>query len=187
MRAAALAVTLTALAVAAWLVAAPPSAHAEPPAPGTAAPDFSLLDQTGTVRTLADFSGKWLVLYFYPRDDTPGCTTQACTFRDEIARVRAAGAEVVGVSVDSVESHADFAAKHQLPFPLLADTGGHVAETYGALRSLGPVKMARRHTFVINPRGHVAARYLDVDPKANVAEVIEALERLGAGPAAQPS
>jgi thioredoxin-dependent peroxiredoxin len=181
MRAAALAVTLTALAVAAWLVAAPPSAHAEPPAPGTAAPDFSLPDQTGTVRTLADFSGRWLVLYFYPRDDTPGCTKQACAFRDDIAALRAAGAQVVGVSVDGVESHAAFARKHGLPFPLLADTEGDVAAAYGSLRKLGPLRMARRHTFVIDPQGRIAARFLDIDPEANVAEVLAVLRTRGAG------
>jgi len=151
---------------------------AEPPEVGAAAPDFSLPDQAGKTHTLADYAGRWLVLYFYPKDDTPGCTTQACNFRDDIVRIRKLGAEVVGVSVDDVASHADFAKKHGLPFPLLADTGGAVAESYGALRDLMVMKMARRVTFIVGPTGRVAQRYLDVDPKAHAAEVVADLQRL---------
>lgn len=154
------------------------TAFAEPPAVGAPAPAFELPDQTGTTRRLADYRDRWLVLYFYPRDDTPGCTKQACTFRDDIARLRAAGAEVVGVSVDSVQSHAEFAAKHTLPFPLLADTEGTLADAYGALRTLGPIRMARRHTFVIDPHGRIAARFLNVDPERNSAQVLAALADL---------
>ena len=151
---------------------------AEPPAEGTAAPAFSLPDQAGKTHTLADYAGRWLVLYFYPKDDTPGCTTEACNFRDDIARIRRLGAEVVGVSVDDVASHADFAAKHKLPFPLLADEGGNVAESYGALRDLMVMKMAKRQTYIIDPNGRIARRYLDVDPKTHAAEVVADLERL---------
>lgn len=154
------------------------AAFAEPPAAGAPAPAFELPDQTGTTRRLADYRDRWLVLYFYPRDDTPGCTKQACAFRDDIARLRAVGAEVVGVSVDSVESHAEFAAKHTLPFPLLADTEGKLADAYGALRTLGPIRMARRHTFVIDPQGRIAARFLDVDPERDSAQVLAALADL---------
>lgn len=153
-------------------------AFAEPPDAGAPAPAFELPDQTGTTRRLADYRERWLVLYFYPRDDTPGCTKQACTFRDDIARLRAAGAEVVGVSVDSVESHAEFAAKHTLPFPLLADTEGKLADAYGALRTLGPIRMARRHTFLIDPQGRIAARFLNVDPERNSEQVLAALADL---------
>ncbi len=167
------------LLTALFLLIAPAFAlAAEPPEIGAAAPDFSLPDQAGKTHTLADYAGRWLVLYFYPKDDTPGCTTQACNFRDDIVRIRKLGAEVVGVSVDDVASHADFAKKHGLPFPLLADTGGAVAESYGALRDLMVMKMARRVTFIVGPTGRVAQRYLDVDPKAHAAEVVADLQRL---------
>lgn len=151
---------------------------AEPPEIGAAAPAFSLPDQNGKTRSLADYAGRWLVLYFYPKDDTPGCTTEACNFRDDIVRIHKLGAEVVGVSVDDVASHAAFAKKHSLPFPLLADVGGAVAASYGALRDLKVIKMAKRMTFIIDPEGRVAQRYLDVDPKVHVAEVVADLERL---------
>ncbi len=150
---------------------------AEAPAPGSAAPAFSLPDQVGKTHALTDYAGRWLVLYFYPRDDTPGCTTEACNFRDDIARIRKLGAEVVGVSVDSVASHADFAAKHTLPFPLLADTDGKLADAYGALRDLLVMKFARRQTYIIDPAGRIAHRYLTVDPKTHAAEVVADLER----------
>jgi peroxiredoxin Q/BCP len=151
---------------------------AEPPAIGAAAPAFNLPDQAGKTHALSDYAGRWLVLYFYPKDDTPGCTTEACNFRDDIVRIRRLGAEVVGVSVDDVASHADFAEKHSLPFTLLADTDGAVAASYGALRDLMVMKMARRVTFIIDPQGRVAHRYLDVDPDTHAAEVVADLERL---------
>lgn len=169
---------LTKSLLAAFALALCAPAFAESPQVGAPAPAFELPDQTGTVRRLADYHDRWLVLYFYPRDDTPGCTKQACAFRDDIARLRVAGAQVVGVSVDSVESHAEFAAKHTLPFPLLADTDGKLADAYGALRALGPIRMARRHTFVIDPQGRIAARFLDVDPERNSADVLAALANL---------
>ena len=151
---------------------------AEPPEIGAAAPAFSLPDQAGKTHALADYAGRWLVLYFYPKDDTPGCTTEACNFRDDIARIRKLGADVVGVSVDDTASHAAFAQKHSLPFTLLADEGGAVVASYGALRDMMVMKMAKRVTFIIDPKGRVAQRYLDVDPKAHAAEVVADLERL---------
>ena len=150
----------------------------EPPAEGAAAPAFSLPDQAGKTHALSDYAGRWLVLYFYPKDDTPGCTTEACNFRDDIVRIRRLGAEVVGVSVDDTASHADFAAKHKLPFPLLADTGGAVAESYGALRDLMVMKLAKRQTYIIDPRGRIARRYLEVDPKTHAAAVLADLAQL---------
>jgi len=150
----------------------------EPPAEGSTAPAFSLPDQAGKTHALADYAGRWLVLYFYPKDDTPGCTTEACNFRDDIARIRKLGAEVVGVSVDDTASHAAFATKHKLPFTLLADEGGKVAESYGALRDLMVMKMARRQTYIIDPKGRIAKRYLDVDPKTHAADVVTDLEHL---------
>ncbi|HSS46483.1 MAG TPA: peroxiredoxin [Burkholderiales bacterium] len=148
---------------------------------GDAAPGFSLLDQNGAVRNLRDFGGKWLVLYFYPKDDTPGCTQQACTFRDDLHQLTAMGAEVVGVSVDDSTSHAEFARKYHLPFPLLADTKGEVAERYGSIYNAGFFKLAKRNTFLINPQGKIARVYLKADTSRNSKEVIADLKMLTAG------
>jgi len=145
---------------------------------GDAAPAFDLMDQYQKPQRLADYAGKWVVLYFYPKDDTPGCTTEACSFRDEIFKIRALGAEVLGISLDSAESHAEFAKKHGLPFPLLADTQAVTAEAYGTLTSMGPVKYAKRHTFIVGPDGKLAKIYRDVDPKVHSAEIIAELGRL---------
>ena len=148
---------------------------------GDPAPDFTLQDQDGRIRSLGEFRGKWLVLYFYPRDDTPGCTRQACAFRDDWSKFAAIGAQVVGMSVDDVESHLDFAKEHKLPFPLLADTGGAVAARYGSLRDLGLIKFARRNTFLIDPQGRIAQDYLSANASRNSREVLEDLERLRRG------
>jgi thioredoxin-dependent peroxiredoxin len=155
--------------LAASLLAGP--AHAAP-AEGSAAPAFELPDQAGEVRRLADYSGKWLVLYFYPKDDTPGCTTQACEFRDNIFAFRRLGAEIVGISVDDVASHGAFAEKHGLPFTLLADVGGKVAEEYGVLRNFGVVSVASRQTFLISPEGQVVRHYEKVDVNTHSEEVL---------------
>ena len=145
---------------------------------GDPAPVFSLPDQAGKTRSLADFRSKWLVLYFYPKDDTPGCTEQACTFRDDWHKLTAMGAEVVGVSVDDVTSHFAFASKFSLPFPLLADTRGEVAGRYGSITNLGLVKFAQRNTFLIDPQGRIAKVYLSADTSRNSQEVIEDLQKL---------
>ena len=100
---------------------------------GSLAPDFSLVDQNGETRALSSYRGRWVVLYFYPKDDTPGCTTEACQFRDDYAAVQRLGADILGVSIDNRASHAAFSKKFSLPFPLLADTDGRVAKQYGAL------------------------------------------------------
>lgn len=159
------------------LLVAGPAQGAEPPDVGEPAPAFSLPDQSGQTRSLEDFPGRWLVLYFYPKDGTPGCTTQACALRDDIVRIRALGARVLGVSLDSIESHREFATEHELPFLLLADEDGDVADRYGALRNLFVTRLARRHTFVIDPERRIAARFLDVDPDDHSAEVITFLEQ----------
>ncbi len=151
------------------------------PKAGETAPDFSLPDQNGTVRSLRDFGGTWLVLYFYPKDDTPGCTQQACTFRDDLRQFTAMGAEVVGVSVDDTTSHAEFARKYHLPFPLLADQNGEIAERYGSILNLGIIKFAKRNTFLINPQGKIVKVYLNADTSRNSKEVIEDLKVLAAG------
>jgi len=148
------------------------------PRVGDQAPEFALPDQHGRTRSLAEFRGEWLALYFYPRDDTPGCTRQACAFRDDRHKLAALGAEVVGVSVDDVESHLDFAKEYSLPFPLLADAGGAVARRYGSIRDLGLVKFARRNTFLIDPQGRIAKVYLSASTSRNSQEVLDDLQRL---------
>jgi peroxiredoxin Q/BCP len=152
----------------------------EIPSAGDAAPAFALSDQNGKPHKLSDYSGKWVVLYFYPKDDTPGCTKEACSFRDDLAKLEKLGAQVVGVSVDDTESHARFANKYHLPFPLLADKDGKVADSYGALTNLFLVKIAKRYTFLIDPRGNIAKTYLSVDTSRHSQEIIDDLKQLSA-------
>jgi len=156
------------------------AAQASPPA-GAPAPAFELPDQQGEIRRLDDYGGKWLVLYFYPKDNTPGCTTQACEFRDNIFAFRRLGAEIVGISLDDVDTHRAFAAEHGLPFTLLADEGGVVAERYGVLRNFGVVKLASRQTFLISPDGLVARHYEKVDVNQHSEEVLRDIAALSGG------
>ena len=151
---------------------------ANPPRAGDSAPGFSLPDQDGRTRSLADFRDQWLVLYFYPRDDTPGCTEQACTFRDDWHKLSALGAKVMGVSVDGVSSHSTFAKKYRLPFSLLADAKGEVAARYGSVRDLVLIKIARRNTFLIDPQGRIAKVYLSANTWKNSQQVIDDLQSL---------
>jgi len=147
------------------------------------APDFSLPDQNGQIKKLNDYNGKWLVLYFYPKDDTPGCTTEACSFRDARDAIKElGGAEVVGISKDSVESHKKFIDKHRLSFSLLSDLDHSTIERY---KSWGPKKFMgkefigiSRNTFIINPTGDVVKEYLGVDPKDHVAQILADLKTL---------
>jgi thioredoxin-dependent peroxiredoxin len=155
-------------------------ALAATPRAGQPAPAFRLQDQNGHWHTPADHPGRWLVLYFYPRDFTPGCTTEVCTFRDDVLKLRKAGAEVVGVSLDDVKSHEAFAKKYHVPFPLLSDADRKVAEAYGVLASRGGMHYARRTTFLIDPKGNVARVYEDVDPEKNSAQVLTDLATLKA-------
>ena len=148
------------------------------PKPGDPVPGFRLPDQNGGLRADDEFRGKWLVLYFYPRDDTPGCTEQAARFRDAMREFEALGARVCGVSVDDSESHAAFARKYNLPFALLADRDGGTAERYGSLLNLGVVKFAKRSTFLVDAHGKVAKVYLSVNPARNTQEVAADLRRL---------
>ncbi|KRF01920.1 alkyl hydroperoxide reductase [Frateuria sp. Soil773] len=156
------------------------AAFAATPQVGRRAPDFRLQDQNGHWQSPADHHGRWLVLYFYPKDFTPGCTTEVCTFRDDVLRLRKAGADVVGVSLDDVASHAKFAEKYRVPFPLLADTDRKAAEAYGVLGSKLGFHYARRTTFLIDPQGRVAKVYEDVDPEKNAAQVLADLAALKA-------
>lgn len=146
--------------------------------PGQAAPDFTLPDASGEPHPLSAYRGTWLVLYFYPRDDTPGCTREACEFRDGYLEIRALGARVLGVSLDDGDSHAEFVEKYRLPFPLLSDKDGAVARQYGALWSLGPVRFARRHSLLIDPQGKLAKIYRKVDPATHTREILQDLQTL---------
>jgi peroxiredoxin Q/BCP len=158
-------IMVTALvAVAASVCAQTPDAS---PAEGTIAPDFKLQDQAGKWHTLAENKGKWVVLYFYPKDNTPGCTTQACELRDNIFAFRKANAVILGVSVDDVESHKKFSEEHKLPFDILADSEKKVSKLYGVLFSAGPMQLASRQTFLIDPSGKIVKHWPKVDPKGH--------------------
>ena len=150
----------------------------ELPKVGEAAPDFELPDQNGVKHSLKEFAGKWLVLYFYPKDDTPGCTQEACAFRDDMHELAALGAQVVGISVDDSNSHAEFAKKYHLPFLLLADKSTGVAARYGALMNLWLFRVAKRYTFLIDPQGKVAKVYVKVATSKHSQEIIEDLKQL---------
>lgn len=167
-----------ALVVLASLLVARAARAGELPEVGKPAPDFNLSDQNGKQHALKDFRGKWLVLYFYPKDDTPGCTQEACAFRDDLSKINELGAQVVGVSVDDSSSHAEFAKKYHLPFPLLADKTTETAARYGALMNLGFLKVARRFTFLIDPQGNINKVYLSVETSRHSKEVIEELNKL---------
>ncbi|NND43870.1 MAG: peroxiredoxin [Xanthomonadales bacterium] len=158
-----------------------PLLASDPPAIGSPAPAFHLQDQDGEWHDLEDYRGSWLAIYFYPKDDTPGCTTEACNFRDNIYAFEAIGAKVVGLSVDDVDSHKDFSDKYKLPFTLLADPEGETARAYGVLRDLKLVKMARRESFIVDPEGTVVRHYEDVDPETHTAEVLDDLQELMQG------
>ena len=146
------------------------------PAIGSTAPGFNLQDQNGDWHKLQDFRGEWLAVYFYPKDDTPGCTTEACNFRDNMFAFKAIGANVVGISVDDVDSHKDFSDKYQLPFTILADTDGSTAKAYGVLRDYKTMKVASRQSFLVDPEGNIAKHYADVDPEEHTSEVLEDLK-----------
>lgn len=148
------------------------------PKAGDKAPDFNLPDTKGTLHGLSNYSGKWLVLYFYPKDDTPGCTKEACSFRDDLSKLDQLGAQIVGVSVDDSGSHAKFAEKYHLPFPLLSDKDGKVADSYGALMNLFVIKIAKRYTFLIDPQGTIAKVYLSVDTSRHSQEIIDDLKTM---------
>ena len=157
------------------------AALAEPPAVGDPAPDFELKDQDGEIRSIEDYRGKWVALYFYPKDGTPGCTTEACEFRDNIFAFRAKDCQILGVSLDDEESHKAFSEKHGLPFPLLADTEGTTADAYGVKSRMLGFAVAKRQTFLIDPDGNVARHYDDVDPDTHSQEILADLDELQAG------
>jgi peroxiredoxin Q/BCP len=145
---------------------------------GSKAPNFTLSDQNSIQHQLSDYEGSWVILYFYPKDDTPGCTTQACDFRDAVKRIIASKSNVFGVSLDSVESHKRFADKNNLPFSLLSDESGEVSEAYDSLNNFMSFKSAKRNTFIIDPDGKVAKIYLSVKPSTHSQMVLNDLNQL---------
>jgi thioredoxin-dependent peroxiredoxin len=152
--------------------------------PGDLAPDFSLPDGNGNTVNLADFRGKWVVLYFYPRDNTPGCTTEACGFRDSYVDYQANDVVVLGVSTDDAKSHSKFSTKYNLPFTLLTDADGQMATTYdsyGLKKFMGKEYMGiSRNTFLIDPDGKIAKVYLKVKPDNHAAQILSDLAELSA-------
>lgn len=145
---------------------------------GDKAPEFTLINQHGDSISLSDYRDQWIVLYFYPKNDTPGCTTEACSFRDNINTLIKQKAVILGISIDSMESHKKFSEKYKLPFSLLADPKAMIADRYNAMLNLGLFKLAKRHSFIINPQGMIAKAYRDVDPDTHVQEVLKDLTDL---------
>ena len=154
-------------------------AVAEPPAVGSVAPDFALTTNEGHQASLKDFRGKWVVLYFYPKDFTGGCTLEAHNFQTDLAKYEAAKAVILGVSVDTAESHKSFCAKEGLTFKLLSDADTKVSDAYGSLMEYKPgMKLSARNTFIIDPQGKVAKVFMKVNPAGHSAEVLAALAEL---------
>lgn len=162
----------------ALLLAVGVSAADTAPQVGQAAPDFTLPSQDGSRVSLHDFKGKWVVLYFYPKDGTHGCTIEAHNFQRDLAKYQQNGAVIVGVSVDSTSSHQEFCAKQGLTFKLLADTEKAVSRQYGSLTSLLGYKISARNTFLVNPEGRIARVWTGVSPARHSAEVLAALTQL---------
>ena len=157
-----------------------PARAADMPATGAAAPDFTLPNQEGKDVALKDFRGKWVVLYFYPKDFTGGCSLEAHNFQQDLAKYAELHTEILGVSVDTVDSHKGLCAKEGLNFKLLSDAKHEVSETYGSLMTFGGATLAARHTFLIDPKGVIRKTYADVKPAAHSAEVLADLGRLQA-------
>lgn len=167
--------------LAAMLALASGSLAADQPREGEPAPEFRLQDQNGEWHELSQYRGGWVVLYFYPKDDTPGCTKEACNFRDDIFEFRKLGVTVLGVSLDDVASHQEFAEKYSLPFSLLADSDSETAGKYGVVRNLGVAKFAKRETFLIDSEGRIAKHYDKVDPDSHSKEIIDELKSRARG------
>ena len=147
---------------------------------GKAAPDFKLKNSYGEFVSLEQFKGEWLLVFFYPKDDTPGCTKEACSLRDNFTEIKKLNANVVGISIDSSDSHKEFKEKYNLPFMLLSDSDGETAKKYGALNNFFIFKLAKRQSFIIDPIGVVRRVYRDVSPANHAQEIkndLEAFER----------
>ena len=145
---------------------------------GKAAPDFRLQDQNKKWHSLKDYQGKWMVLYFYPQDNTPGCTEEARQFRDLYPTFQARNTTVLGVSLNDVDSHKAFADKLGLPFPLLADSKHDLASAFKVLRGFGMLSMAKRETFLIDPKGVIVYHYTSVNTQSHAAQVLKDIEAL---------
>jgi thioredoxin-dependent peroxiredoxin len=157
-----------------------PAAAAAPPAAGDKAPAFSLKSQEGAAVSLEGQKGKWVVLYFYPKDGTPGCTIEAHNFQRDLEKYKKANAVILGVSVDSVDSHKEFCTKESLAFHLLADTDKKVTGAYGSLTTMPFGEVAARNTFLVDPSGVIRKVYLKVSPAGHSEEVLADLARLQA-------
>ena len=142
------------------------------------ASDFNLEDESGNIISLSYFKGKWLVIFFYPKDDTPGCTKEVCNFRDDFSAIKSLGAHVIGISLDKTTSHQKFKEKYQLPFKLLSDPKGEVAKKYGALFKFMFIKFSRRHSFIIDPQGLIKKEYRSVNPSTHSIQIIDDLKIL---------
>ena len=161
------------------------SAQADKVAIGQLAPDFELTDQDGLLHSLEDYRDRWVVLFFYPKDGTPGCTTEACEFRDNIFAFRDLNTQILGISMDDAESHKAFSEEHGLPYPLLADVEGHVAESYGVKTRMFGLTVAKRQTFIVDPDGNLVKHYETVKPATHSKDVLADLAVL-VGPADLP-
>jgi thioredoxin-dependent peroxiredoxin len=146
------------------------------PAIGQTAPEFSLPSQDGTSVSLKDFRGQWVVLYFYPKDNTPGCTIEAHNFQQDLPKYEKERAVILGVSIDTTDSHKDFCARQGLTFKLLADTHKKVVVEYGSLKSMMGIQIAARNTFLIDPDGKIVKEWLGVDPNKHSSEVLTELD-----------
>ena len=163
------------ITLALFLLAVSAFAAAGVPQAGSVAPDFTLPSQDGSRVSLHDFKGKWVVLYFYPKDGTPGCTIEAHNFQVDLTKYEQKHAVIVGVSVDNSDSHKEFCAKQGLTFKLLADTDKKVSQQYASLTNLLVMKISARNTFLVNPDGKVARVWTGVEPARHSAEVLAAL------------
>lgn len=149
------------------------------PAVGSTAPDFTLNSQTGNAVSLHDFRGKWVVLYFYPKDMTTGCTIEAHNFQRDLAKYDARNAVVLGVSVQDEKTHQEFCTKESLTFKLLADRDKRVSAQYGSVMNLAVMKLSARHTFLIDPNGVIRKVWTEVDVQKHSDEVLAAIDELG--------
>jgi len=166
------------LVVTSIVVAKPVTSPTEVPAAGTAAPTFKLATNEGKEASLSDFAGKWVVLYFYPKDFTSGCTIEAHNFQRDLEKYTKAHAVILGVSVDTAESHKEFCAKEGLNFKLLADIGGKVSESYGSTMEYNGAKYSARNTFIIDPKGKIVKVFEKVKVATHSEEVLAALAEL---------